>query len=135
MKPSSVTDLLFQNLSYRGDKQKVIASNIANLNTPEYKTKDLTFDNHLQKIKKSDELMLNVTHKNHIAFDMEQKTSSKPQMVEVKGLEEQNDGNNVNLDQQMSEMSKNAVMYDAITNSIKKDSRWFKMMVDASSKN
>jgi flagellar basal-body rod protein FlgB len=66
---------------------------------------------------------------------MEQKTSSKPQMVEVKGLEEQNDGNNVNLDQQMSEMSKNAVMYDAITNSIKKDSRWFKMMVDASSKN
>jgi flagellar basal-body rod protein FlgB len=135
MKPSSVTDLLFQNLSYRGDKQKVIASNIANLNTPEYKTKDLTFDNHLQKIQKSDELMLKVTHKNHIAFDMEQKTSSKPQMVEVKGLEEQNDGNNVNLDQQMSEMSKNAVMYDAITNSIKKDSRWFKMMVDASSKN
>jgi flagellar basal-body rod protein FlgB len=135
MKPSNVTDLLFQNLSYRGDKQKVIASNIANLNTPEYKTKDLTFDQQLQKVKLSDELMLKVTHKNHIQFDLEAQPSSKPQMVEVKGLEEQNDGNNVNLDQQMSEMSKNAVMYDALTNSIKKDSRWFKMIVDASGKN
>lgn len=135
MKPSNVTDLLFENLSFRGERQKVIASNIANLNTPEYRTKDLTFESHLKKVKNQNELMLKVTHKNHIAFDLEQKTPLKPQLIETKGLEEQNDGNNVNLDHQMSEMSKNAVMYDAITNSIKKDSRWFKMIVDASSKN
>lgn len=135
MKPSNVTDLLFQNLSYRGDRQKIIASNIANLNTPEYKTKDLSFDSHLKKAQTNGELSLKITHKNHIPFDMEKKTSTKPEVFEVQGLHEQNDGNNVNLDQQMSEMSKNAVMYDAITNSIKKDSRWFKMIVDSSSKN
>ena len=134
MKASSVTDLLFQNLSYRGKRQKIIASNIANLNTPNYKTKDLSFETHLKKA--SNDLALNVTNKNHIAFDMSNnKAQSKFEVFEVKDLEEQNDGNNVNLDHQISEMSKNAVMYNAITNSIKKDSRWFKMVIEASGKN
>jgi hypothetical protein len=31
MQPSNVTDLLFKELNYRGERQKVIASNIANI--------------------------------------------------------------------------------------------------------
>jgi flagellar basal-body rod protein FlgB len=54
---------------------------------------------------------------------------------EVENLQEQNDGNNVSLDKQISEMSKNSVLHDAIANSIKKDSTWFKLIVDASGKN
>ncbi len=56
-------------------------------------------------------------------------------MIEVQGLEEQNDGNNVSLDKQMSEMSKNAVEAQALASAIKKDSRWFKSVIESSAKN
>ena len=136
MHASNVSNLLFEQLKYRGDRQKVIAGNIANINTPGYKTKDLSFDDHLKNTKDKNDLALTVTHKNHIAFDSSEQTKSTGSRVyEVQGLEEQNDGNNVSLDTQISESSKNAVLNEAITNSIKKDSRWFKLIVEASGKN
>jgi flagellar basal-body rod protein FlgB len=52
----------------------------------------------------------------------------------VKGLQEQNDGNNVNLDAQISEQSKNKVIIDAIQSAIKRDSRLFRSMIDSSAK-
>ncbi|HFU75637.1 MAG TPA: flagellar basal body rod protein FlgB [Arcobacter sp.] len=136
MHASEVSNLLFKNLDYRAQRQKVIAGNIANINTPNYKTKDVSFEQELQKAQKSNDLKLKITHHNHIPFEINNgKINHKPEVFEVKGLEEQNDGNNVSLDSQISEMSKNSVIYDAIKNSIKKDARWFKLMVDASSKN
>lgn len=50
MKPSSVTQELYQNLSYRADRQNIISSNIANRDTPGYKTKDLAFAFELDKV-------------------------------------------------------------------------------------
>jgi flagellar basal-body rod protein FlgB len=43
MEASKVTGNLFEQLNFRGEKQKVISSNIANVNTPNYKTKDLAW--------------------------------------------------------------------------------------------
>jgi len=134
MEASSVTDLLFKQLNFRGERQKVISSNIANIDTPDYKTKDLKFQNELQRVTKNNDLKLTVTHSNHIRLS-DQKDSNPYEIYEVEGLKEQNDGNNVDLDTQMSEMSKNNVMFQAVQNSIKKDSAWFKIMIDASSKN
>jgi flagellar basal-body rod protein FlgB len=133
MTPSNVTDTLYSQLHFRGEKQKVISSNIANINTPKYKTKELTFEHHLQK--SSNDLVLKTTHSNHIAFDVDAHPENKPQIKEVQGLTEQNDGNNVNLDDQMSEMSKNNILFNAIQSSIKKDSLWLKEIINASSKN
>jgi len=134
MHASDVSELLYQKLNYTSERQKVISTNIANINTPEYKTKDLSFEEHLNKTKLND-LKLTTTHNNHIPFSSQNSSSSAMKLYEVENLEEQNDGNNVSLDKQISEMSKNAVMNDAIANSIKRDSRWFKMMVDAAGKN
>jgi flagellar basal-body rod protein FlgB len=136
MTASNVSDLLYHQLAYRSDRQKVISSNIANINTPNYKTKDISFEKQLTQSEQSTDLALTVTNKNHIAFDQTTNTNLKTnQIYEVQGLESQNDGNNVNLDQQISEMAKNSVMQSAITNSITKDSRWFKLVVDSSGKN
>ena len=43
MHASEVSGKLFEQLNFRGERQKVISSNIANVNTPDYKTKDLVF--------------------------------------------------------------------------------------------
>jgi len=134
MNASNVTELLFQQLNYRGERQNVISSNIANIDTPNYKTKELRFKDHLQKSEEANNLKLATTHNMHMSLNSEKKNRDFD-MYDVKGLVEQNDGNNVNLDTQMSEMSKNSVMFSAVKSSIKKDSSWFKTMIDSSSKN
>jgi len=135
MTASNVTDLLFEQLSFRSNRQKIISSNIANLNTPQYKTKDISFENTLENKKEQNDLKMFVTNQNHISLTNETTNKSTIKHFEVEGLEVQNDGNNVNLDQQISQMAQNKVIHGAITNSIKKDATWFKMILDASSKN
>jgi len=49
MEASNITSTLFNNLNFRAQRQNVISSNIANINTPDYKTKDVTFENELKK--------------------------------------------------------------------------------------
>jgi len=134
MDASSVTELLFNQLNFRGEQQKVISTNIANIDTPGFKTKELKFNDELYKSQSEHDLKLNVTHSGHM--NIEPETSGKDYyMNETKGLHEQNDGNNVNLDTQMSSMAQNSMMFSAIQSSIKKDSAWFKSVIDASSKN
>ena len=134
MQPSSVTDLLFQQLNFRGERQKVISSNIANIDTPGYKTKELKFVDQLNKSQNEFQLKLATTHNKHLTAGADH-LKNPMRIHEVKGLPEQNDGNNVNLDTQMAEMSKNDIMFQALKNSIKKDSSWFKNVLDASGKN
>lgn len=139
MEASSVSSLLFNNLNFRGERQKVISSNIANINTPGYKTKELVFNDEMQKANDNmhAKLQLSQTNANHMALNTNTSTSSnaKYNSVEIKGLKEQNDGNNVNLDSQMAEMSKNKMLFDAIQSSIKKDSRLFRSVIESSAKN
>jgi len=135
MEASSVTGLLFNQLSFRSDRQNVISSNIANIDTPNYKTKDLVFESELKKVQDND-LQLYTTNQNHMSnINNVPKNEEKPKIVDVEGLEEQTDGNNVNLDDQMSEMAKNKMIFDAIQSSITKDSRLFRSVIESSAKN
>ena len=132
MEASNITNKLFDQLNFRGEKQKVISSNIANVNTPNYKTKDLVFQEELDK--NSNMLQLKRTTNNHM-YNLDFTQSSNQKLIQVPGLVEQNDGNNVNLDSQMSEQSKNKILFDGIQATIKRDSNLFKSVIDSSSKN
>ncbi|WP_417326490.1 flagellar basal body rod protein FlgB [Halarcobacter sp.] len=136
MEASGVTNLLFKHLSFRSDRQNVISSNIANVNTPGYKTKELVFEDEMSKVKGNNELQLFTTNTKHINPSLNDINKlNEPRLVNVKGLKEQNDGNNVSMDNQMSEMSKNKIIFDAIQSSIKKDSRLFRSVIESSQKN
>ena len=134
MEASSISNKLFEQLNFRGERQKVISSNIANINTPNYKTKELVFENELSS-SISNNLQLKATNSRHISNFNSSSLNSNPKLIDVKNLEEQNDGNNVNLDTQMSEMSKNKILFDAIQSSIKRDSRLFRSVIESSAKN
>ena len=134
MEASSISNKLFEQLNFRGEKQKVISSNIANINTPAYKTKDLVFENELNN-KLDNTLKMQLTSSKHMSSIGNNLSNTNPKLVDVKGLEEQNDGNNVNLDTQMSEMSKNKILFDAIQSSIKRDSKLFRSVIESSAKN
>lgn len=133
MNASNVSSTLFEQLNFRAERQKVISSNLANVNTPNYKTKDLVFDEQLNLATKNS-LQMSQTNNKHMRNIDPASNLSNPRLLEVKGLQEQNDGNNVNLYAQISEQSKNKVIIDAIQSAIKRDSRLFRSMIDSSAK-
>ena len=135
MEASSISNKLFEQLNFRGERQKVISSNIANINTPGYKTKELVFEDELNNSITNNSLQLKATNSKHMTNINSSLANSNPKLMEVVNLEEQNDGNNVNLDTQMGEMSKNKILFDAIQSSIKRDSKLFRSVVESSAKN
>jgi len=70
-------------------RQKLVTSNIANADTPGYKTQDLDFQSSLNS-----------------ALD-----GGTPQRVEVRGLTARNDGNNVDLDREARLLAENALRF------------------------
>ena len=135
MEASSISNKLFEQLNFRGERQKVISSNIANINTPGYKTKESVFEDELNNSITNNSLQLKATNSKHMTNINSSLANSNPKLMEVDNLEEQNDGNNVNLDTQMGEMSKNKILFDAIQSSIKRDSKLFRSVVESSAKN
>ncbi|MBP9615498.1 MAG: flagellar basal body rod protein FlgB [Aliarcobacter sp.] len=135
MEASSISSKLFEQLNFRGERQKVISSNIANINTPGYKTKELVFEDELKNSITNNSLQMTATNSRHMTNVTSSLANSNPKLMEVENLEEQNDGNNVNIDTQMGEMSKNKVLFDAIQSSIKRDSKLFRSVVESSAKN
>jgi flagellar basal-body rod protein FlgB len=75
-------------------RQKLVASNIANADTPGYKTQDLDFQSSFLS-----------------ALD-----GSAPQASEVSGLATKNDGNNVDLDREARLLAENAMRFSAASN-------------------
>jgi flagellar basal-body rod protein FlgB len=75
-------------------RQKLVASNIANADTPGYQTKDIDFENELQS----------------------QLSGSKPNVVEVAGLKNKNDGNNVDVDREARLLAENALRFSVASN-------------------
>jgi flagellar basal-body rod protein FlgB len=75
-------ELLEHYLDLSVHRQGLIASNISNIDTPGFRTKDLDFKQEISKVLQTPE------------------SSPKPAAQEVKGLMERPDGNNVNLDRE-----------------------------------
>ena len=75
-------------------RQKLVASNIANADTPGYKTQDLDFQSSFQS-----------------ALD-----GGSPKSIEVTGLPVKNDGNNVDLDREARLLAENAMRFSVASN-------------------
>ena len=136
---SRVHDLIKDSLDFRAARQDMIASNIANADTPYYRPRDISFQDSLLAKKadafneKSTQLGLAQTNAGHIPLQNE-KSSTKPTLFFRDGHMARNDGNSVDLDVETTEMSKNAVMFKALIEANKKDSNIFRSVIDASSK-
>ena len=125
-------------LDFRAARQDLIASNIANEDTPFYRPRDIRFGDVLkqkaqQAFGSSDksELKLATTDGAHFEGE-EEKVSSKPTLYFRDGHLARNDGNSVDLDVESTEMTKNSLVFTALTAAIKKNSQLFKTVMQAS---
>ena len=136
---SQAYGLMQQALDYRSMRQDMIASNIANADTPYYKPRDISFENTLVQKKKeiftdnSHTLAMAKTDSSHM--DAAQPLGSTQAMMFFRdGQMARNDGNSVDIDVETTEMSKNSTMYNALIAAIKKDTSIYQSVIDASGK-
>ncbi len=99
-------------------RHNVIASNIANVDTPFYKAKDIKFQMNLQE----EVMALKVTNARHI------NNVSPAMSTEIKLEETQPwlDENNVELDMEVAKMTENALLYQAGANMLSSKIKMFK---------
>jgi flagellar basal-body rod protein FlgB len=125
-------------LSYRGIRQDMIAGNIANVDTPFYKAKDIDFESMLAQSARmlsndSPTLKMAQTDEQHLS-GIKESHQAKANIVFRPNHTTRNDGNSVDLDVETTEMSKNAIMINAISAALKKKSMLFKSVIDTSSR-
>jgi flagellar basal-body rod protein FlgB len=97
----TMLDALSNNLERYMDllsaRQKLVVSNIANADTPGYKTRDVDFQSEFRN-----------------AID-----PTQPEVAPVSGLKTKNDGNNVNIDRESRLLAENDIRFSIATNLLK----------------
>ena len=135
---SRAHDLMSKALDYRAARQDLIAGNIANEDTPFYRPRDIRFEETLQAEAKKifdepqvNQLELAKTNGAHFSSAKEE-VGSQAQLYYRDGHLARNDGNSVDLDVETTEMTKNSMMFQALTSAIKKEAMLFKSVIQAS---
>ena len=127
-------------MAFRRARNEMINSNIANVDTPFYKSRDIRFEGYLTeqtKImfdnKQNSKLQLARSNSSHI--QPKQVAPSTDSYVFFRdGHMTRNDGNSVDLDTETTEMAKNTSAYKALSALLKKQSSMFKYAIESSSK-
>jgi flagellar basal-body rod protein FlgB len=92
-------------------RQRQVAANVANADTPGYHTRDLDFQSELQR-------------------HMQGSSSPQPVMHEVAGLPVRNDGNNVSLDREARLLAENALRFNIASNLLRSQIRMVKSAIE-----
>lgn len=104
MTPAYLLQMLQGYLHVTNDRQQMIASNMANVDTPGYRTRDINFQAAMQDV-----------------MGQGNGPQLEPASVEVEGLPERPDGNNVNIDRESLLMSETQLQYEAGVQLIKSE--------------
>jgi flagellar basal-body rod protein FlgB len=81
--PPSSLDILQGYLKVVADRQQLVASNMANVDTPGYHTKDIDFHSAMRRVMSTDS-----------------EAQLEPASLDLQGLPERPDGNNVDIDRE-----------------------------------
>jgi flagellar basal-body rod protein FlgB len=105
------------------ERASVIANNLANANTPNYKAQDIDFSDYLNASMAGGAQQLQVTSPNHIGANSNFSTILKYRPVNHVSL----DGNTVNKDIETTEFAKNSLNYQASLNFLNNKIRYMTM--------
>jgi flagellar basal-body rod protein FlgB len=112
---SNTISTLENALNYSSTKQKVIAQNISNADTPNYKSKEVSFKSALQSAVDQSK----TTRKTDVRhYDLKGTTSSGVSIRTNQSTSYNNNGNNVDIDKEMSELATNQIYYNALVERI-----------------
>jgi flagellar basal-body rod protein FlgB len=113
---NGVVELLEAGLKASGLRSKVIANNIANLNTPGYRRQEVRFETLLAKALESPS-GANIR-------------KVKPEIFEPRSTPVSGNGNDVNLDAEVGEMIKNGAAYKAYVRLLNRVYKQMELAID-----
>jgi len=96
-------------LDYSAARQRVIANNVANVETPGFKAKDVSFEEEFMDALKSN--------------DVERALEIQPRVYETDNISLRNDGNNVDLEREVVSLEKNKSTFDIFSEILKRNYR------------
>ena len=112
----SIMELLNAGVRAEGLRQKTIASNIANIETPGYRRTDVKFEQLLAKALESSG-----------PLDLD---GVEPQLYQPRQTAAKSNGNDVDLDLEVGEMVKNSIRQKAFMRLLSKKYRQFESAID-----
>jgi flagellar basal-body rod protein FlgB len=95
-------------------RQKLVASNVANADTPGYKTQDIDFESELA----------------NAAGGASRVGGPSPLVNTVPGLRVKNDGNNVDLDREARLLAENALRFSVASNLLRSQLKTVRMAIE-----
>ena len=108
-------------LDVRARNHSVIASNISNADTPNYKAFHLQVDKAMEKFAaNSNRLNLRCTQPAHLPFQSGPDFRQSIQVDNRKSFTLRGDGNTVDMDREMADLGENSLMYNAAAQIIQK---------------
>ncbi len=100
----STTDVLSKAIEGTWERNKALTKNIANVDTPNYKRKDVVFEDYLREaIRKGDGSLKAVRPRT---------------FTDYQALSYRKDGNNVDIDVEMSYLANNQLRYNALISQV-----------------
>ena len=98
-------EMLSNVLDFRSERHKVIASNIANIDTLDYKSKDIVFKEELKAIMDNGEgVKMTTTRENHLSELSIPENNADYEVVDS--------GEKVDIDSEMAKLAENNLMYN-----------------------
>ncbi len=113
--------VLQKSMNLRSQKNNLLVSNIANMDTPNYKAFDILVEEEMGKTSDGAKLSLNRTQPAHLSLN----GTTDPNAAEIRQVEKPMydfhiDGNTVDIDKTMINLSENGLLYNASAQMISK---------------
>ncbi|MCD8510251.1 MAG: flagellar basal body rod protein FlgB [Bacillus sp. (in: Bacteria)] len=102
-------------LSTAALKNKLHTANIANVDTPNYKSKQVDFKTVLSQSMQAQTMTSYKTNEKHLPFRSEIGGTHRAQITTNNHTTVKHNGNNVDMDLEMAELAKNQLWYNALT--------------------
>lgn len=123
-------ELLEKGLDGASMRQKAIANNLANVDTPGYKAIEVTFEDQLREAWQGGRVgaRLRTSHPRHFQIGCSN-AELKPQITMATGWTFRNDKNNVDVDREMARLAKNSIYYNSVAQSMNNEFRLLRMAI------
>ncbi len=124
------TDLLAKGLDVAQLRQETIANNIANEDTPGFKSSHVEFEDYMKAALDDSAFDTKVTRDKHIRFSGGDPSEVQPAVVQDSSTTMRMDENNVDIDQQMTDLAKNTIWYNTLVTQMNGELERLRLAID-----
>jgi flagellar basal-body rod protein FlgB len=127
----SSVNVLQRGLDAAWTRNQVITNNIANVDTPNFKSSSLEFESAMKAAMETDEnsFTAKTTRPEHYEFTGGSAEGVTPSVVQNTGTSYRSDGNNVDIDYESTELAKNTLWYNVLVQQVSSEFNKLKTVI------